>query len=267
MNKTNFNGYIKPGKVFGPIYFVGTYPTSSHLIDTGDGLILLDIGYHDTFDLLLDNINELGFDVNDIKIILISHGHFDHTGPAKILRDMTGAKIYMSKKDLKMVIGECDYSYSSEWENRDKYYFTPDVLLSDGDIVSLGNISIKCIETPGHTDGTLSFFFDVTDGENTHLAGMFGGAGTNTLTEEFLLEFNLPFENRKKFLNSIDLLEKINVEIFLGNHVVNNKTDIKLERVRNGEKYAFYAPEEWKVFLKSRKQRLFDVIKEDKSEH
>ena len=267
MDKTKLSGYIKPGKVFGPIYFVGTYPTSAHLIDTGDGLILLDTGYPETTWLIIDNIKELGFDINDIKIILLSHGHYDHTGAAKELRELTGAKIYIGEQDLKAVTGESDYSLSGDLPDRDKHYLTPDVCISDGDTITLGNISINCISTPGHTDGTMSFMFNVTDGEKTYLAGMFGGAGTNTLTEEFLNRFGLPFENRKKFLNSIDILSKYDVEIFLGNHAVNNHTDLKLERVRNGEAYAFYAPDEWHSFLESRRQRLAQVIKEDKSKH
>ncbi len=267
MNNTEIKGYIKPGKVFGPIYFVGTKPASSHLIDTGEGLILLDIGYPENLELVMNNIEELGFSVKDIKIILISHGHYDHIGPAKVLREITGAKIYLGEKDLKMVTGECDYSLSSTLPERSNYYLTPDVLLKDGDVVTLGNISIKCLSTPGHTDGTLSFFFDVTDGEKSCLAGMFGGAGTNTLTEEFLTRFNFPFENRNKFLNSIELLEKINVEIFLGNHVANNRTDIKLDMVRNGDAMVFYTPEEWQTFLNERRKRLYQVIKKDKQFH
>lgn len=264
MDKTEISGYLKPGKVFGPIYFVGTYPTSSHLIDTGEGLILVDIGYPATLWIVLENIKELGFDVKDIKIILISHGHYDHIGAAKELREITGAKIYVGAEDLKLVTGEDDPPLSSDWTDRHLHYLTPDVLIRDGDIIELGNISIKCLSTPGHTDGTMSFFFEVTDREKRFLAGMFGGGGTNTLTEEFLTRFKLPFENREKFLKSIDALSKYNVEIFLGNHAKDNRTDIKLERVRNGEADAFYAPDEWLSYLNERRERLSQVISEDK---
>ncbi|WP_231322829.1 MBL fold metallo-hydrolase, partial [Escherichia coli] len=68
--KANFwEGYVRPGKVFGNIYFVGTRPASSHLIDTGDGLILLDAGFPEAIDGLLENIRSLGFDPMDIRII------------------------------------------------------------------------------------------------------------------------------------------------------------------------------------------------------
>ena len=267
VKKSDYNGYIKSGKVLGPIYFVGTRATSAHLIDTGDGLILLDTVYPDALWLLTDNINELGFDIKDIKIILLSHGHYDHTATAKAIREMSGAKIYISGYDRKMVTGEEDPLLLPEWTDREKSYFTPDICLKNGDIIKLGNIEITCLSTPGHTDGTMSFFFDVSDGENLYRAGMFGGAGTNTLTEEVLTRFNLPFENRKKFLKSLELLSVQKVEVFLGNHVENNKTDQKLEEVRKGKKDAFIVPNEWNDFLESRRKKLFDVIRQDKTKH
>ena len=74
----------------------------------------------------------------------------------------------------------------------------------DGNCVSLVNTAVLCLSTPGHTDGTMSFFFDVTDGKRRYRAGMFGGAGTNTLTGEFLSAHSLPHSNRDLFFASID---------------------------------------------------------------
>ncbi len=267
MNKLEVEGYLKPGKVFGPIYFVGTYFGSSHLIDTGDGLILLDVSFPENLRIVTENIKELGFDIKDIKIILISHGHYDHFGAAKQLRETTEAKIYVGEKDLKLVTGENDLALLGDLKNKEKYCFYPDVMIKDGDVINLGNVSIECLSTPGHTDGTMSFFFDVADGKTTYRVGMFGGARTNTLTAEFLMRFNLPFENRTKFLNSLEMLSSQEVEIFLGNHAVNNHTAEKLELVRNGEAKAFYAPNEWQFHLKERKDRLCEVINSDKLEH
>ena len=71
-------GYIKPQKVFGNIYFVGIREASTHIIDTGEGLILIDPGMPETVGVVIDNIKELGFDVKDIKIILISHLRATH---------------------------------------------------------------------------------------------------------------------------------------------------------------------------------------------
>ena len=73
-------GDMKPFRLAGNIYFVGTYKASSHLIDTGDGLILIDTGYEETADVIVESVGALGFDIRDIKYILHSHGHYDHAG-------------------------------------------------------------------------------------------------------------------------------------------------------------------------------------------
>ena len=265
MKSNFFEGYIRPCRIFGNLYFVGTRPASSHLIDTGDGLILIDAGFPEALDELVKNISALGFDPMDIRIILLSHGHYDHAGAARDLAKMTGADIYIGKGDLKMVTGEEDSSLAELFCVSYTQFFTPDVLLSDGDRVSLGNTEILCVSTPGHTDGTMSFFFDITDGEGHYRVGMFGGAGTNTLTGEFLSSHSLPYSSRDLFFGSIERLKQERVEIFLGNHVGNNDTEGKLQRVESGEKDAFFAPDGWMAFLKERENRLKEIIEKERN--
>ncbi|MBQ4120364.1 MAG: MBL fold metallo-hydrolase [Clostridia bacterium] len=263
MKKHLYDGFIKPGKVFGNIYFVGTRPASTHIIDTGEGLILIDSGLPETLWIVLDNIRELGFSEKDIKVILMSHGHYDHAGATLDLVKLTCAKTYIGKDDFKMVNGQEDTSLAEIFGAKYTGAFTPDVLLSDGDIVTLGNTSVLCVSTPGHTDGTMSFFFNTTDGEKSYLAGMHGGVGTNTLTLDFLTKNGLPFENRKKYIDGINRIKDKKVEIFLGNHVKNNNTVEKLQRVAKGEKNAFLAPKEWKAFLEERIKNLRIIIERE----
>lgn len=262
-DKYLYDGFIKPGKIFGNLYFVGTRPASSHLIDTGDGLILIDSGMPDALWIVLDNVRELGFREKDIKIILMSHGHYDHAGATRELKELTGAKTYIGKGDLKMVTGEEDTALSDVPNYRYTYNFIPDVLLEDGDCVTLGSTTILCLSTPGHTDGTMSFFFNVSDKEKTYLAGMHGGVGSNTLTREFLQKHSLPLSNRDKFLKGLERVKEKKVEIFLGNHVANNSTEEKLSRVEAGEKDAFYGPEEWQWFLEQTKNKIKSLIEKE----
>ena len=265
MSKIPFwEGYIPPGKIFGNLYFVGTRPASTHLIDTGDGLILIDPGFPEAVEQILENIRSIGFNPLDIRKILLSHGHYDHAGATKAFIALTGATVYLGKKDLKMVTGAENSSLAEEeFGVAFTDFFTPDVLLNDEDHVTLGNTDVLCLSTPGHTAGTMSFFFNVTDGTTTYCAGMHGGVGTNTLTKAFLTEHGLPFTNRDVFLNSLEKVKGEPVEIFLGNHVGNNDTEGKLQRVHNGEKLAFLAPNEWLTFLESRKERLNNLISKE----
>ena len=74
-----YEGRIEPFRIIGNVYFVGTFQASSHLIDTGDGLILIDTGYSNTLYLVLRSIYKLGFKPEDIKYIVHTHWHWDHT--------------------------------------------------------------------------------------------------------------------------------------------------------------------------------------------
>ena len=72
-------------KLYGNVYFVGTSHASTHLIDTGDGLLMLDSGYQESLYLVLEGIQRLGFRTTDLRWILHSHGHIDHVGATKAL--------------------------------------------------------------------------------------------------------------------------------------------------------------------------------------
>lgn len=264
MKKNFYEGYVAPGRVFGNLYFVGTAPASTHVIATEEGLIVIDPGYPEALETVLSNMRTVGLDPMQTRIILCSHGHYDHAGAVLALRNMTGAKTYIGRGDLDMV-EKGIRTWAEELGTEYNEAFTPDVLLDDGDHVTLGSTDILCLSTPGHTEGTLSFFFDVTDGKETFRAGMHGGVGCNTLYASYLKNNGLE-GMREKFLAGLERLKGERVEIFLGNHVGNNNTVAKLARVANGEKKAFVRPEEWIPFLESRKAHLQDIMKSEERE-
>lgn len=249
--------YIKPSKIWGNLYFVGIRAVSTHIIDTGEGLIIIDPGYFESLHMVVDNIWELGFKSKDIKYIVVSHAHVDHMDAVNALAAMSGAKTFIGRDDLPLLTGEL-YHYPLR-------SFQPDVLLDDGDVITLGNTNIRCVSTPGHTDGTMSFFFDVTDGEKTYRAGMFGGAGSNTLRKDFLTKHRLPFENRQKMIDSINKIKGEKVELFLGNHPQHNRTEEKLCLLKAQKENPFIqnSQEEWEQFLDGRLTLINNIIKED----
>ena len=257
LQKNVWEDYIKPAKIFGNLYFIGVRAVCTHLIDTGDGLIIIDPGYYESLYLIINNIWELGFKPKDIKYIVITHAHYDHMDSVADLVAMTGAKTCIARADLPLLTGE-DYHYPIR-------PFTPDVLLEDGDIISLGNTNIRCVATPGHTDGTMSFFFDVTDGENTYRAGIFGGAGTNTLVRSFLEKYNRSPVCRQEMLDSLLKMKKEKVELFLGNHLPNNHTEEKLAVLETAKVNPFIenSQSEWEAFLEERLKKVRKIIDEN----
>ena len=153
MKAQEHKDYIRPGRVFGNLWFVGLRSASTHIIDTGEGLILIDPGFGETLWIVRENIRELGFDEKDIRIILMTHGHYDHAGATAELVRLTGAKTCIGKEDLAMVTGREDSSLAELFGVTFTDFFTPDVLLSDGDHVTLGNTDILRFED-GDKTGT-----------------------------------------------------------------------------------------------------------------
>ena len=262
-----WDGYVKPFKIFGNLYFVGTEPASTHLIDTGEGLILLDTGYQHSLYLVLNNIWELGFSPYDVKYLVHTHGHIDHFGATRALVELTGAKTVLGRPDRDYANGKLDLSYAKELGMEFKETFEPDVLIDDGDIIKLGNTEITCVATPGHTPGAMSYFFNVTDGKETYRAGLHGGMGINTLSAEFLTKYNLPFSLREDFCNSMLRLNQQKVHIFLGNHMQHNNTEEKAKALLSGDNHAFVNPDEWNSYNLWCIENINNMIKKEQNEN
>lgn len=258
-----WEGYIKPFPIWGNLYFVGTVPASSHIIDTGDGLIMLDSGYQQTLYLVIQNMHELGLNPKEIKYIVHTHGHIDHMGVTRALCALTGAKTFLGREDRDYANGKLDLSYAKELDMEYNETFEPDVLLEDGDVITLGNTKIHCVATPGHTPGAMSYVFDVTNGKETYTAALHGGMGINTMCREFLDKYGLSYDCRDRFAAAMDRLREIPVDIFLGNHVQHNHTVEKSEKVFAGDTKAFVVPGEWAEYAQWAKQNMLHMVEEE----
>jgi len=232
-----------PFRMAGNLYFVGTAPASSHLIDTGDGLLLLDTGYADMADLVLGNVKKLGYDPGDIRWIVHSHGHVDHFGATKAIVERTGAKTYIGAPDAPTVRGEDDLSWGQEL-GVECPYFVPDVLVQDRDVLTFGHTKMECVYAPGHTRGTLALFWNI-EGENRPLiAGMHGGMGLNSLSKAYLRAHHLPLSLQEEFAQGLERLGKRHVDVYVGNHAGQNRTFEKAEAGEN-----FVDPAEWGKYM------------------
>ena len=242
MQESPWLGRIPPFCIFGNNYFVGTYQASCHLIDTGDGLIMIDPGDSNTAYLVVNSIYQLGFKPQDIKFIVNTHWHDDHTGATAAFADLTKAKTLIGRDDMKKA----------------EKFFTPDILVDDGDTLCLGNTTVTFVHTPGHTKGTISLFYDDYDGKNTYRIGMFGGAGANTLVPSGF-EYN---GCRDDYFKSLERLKKETVDVFIGNHVWNNDTFTKAKILREGRENPFIDKNIWNEFLEFCHNRALTCIKE-----
>jgi len=266
VTKQPWISYLEPFQIADNLYFVGCEAASSHLITTEEGHILIDTGYPQNLYLVIDAIYKLGFNPRDIKYILHSHGHYDHLGGTKALVELTGAKTYLGAGDVEYANGTVDLTWAKELGCEYYEAFEPDVIMHDGDVIRLGSTEIEVVETPGHTPGTVSFFFDVTYEGKIYRAGMHGGVGTNSMTTDFLQKYNLSTNCRQLFFEGLEKLKQKKVDVFLGNHVWNNQTLQKLERMKAGEHNPFINSEEWIPFLEQCRMNLENELKKEVEE-
>ncbi len=258
-------GDAAPVRILGKLYFVGTRPASTHILDTDDGLIMLDSGYRQSLPLVLSHMRELGLNPMDLRCIVHTHGHIDHMGATAELVRMTGARTFLGREDRDYANGKLDLTYARElgmeWDDA----FEPDVLLTEGDTISLGNTTIRALATPGHTPGCMSYFFDLTEAGKTYRVGLHGGMGINTMSRAFLDKYQLPYSLRTDFFHAMDRLAEEPVDIFLGNHMYHNHTVEKTARVLAGDALAFVDPAEWRAYALWCKDNLANMIKEEET--
>ncbi len=256
--------YVEPFEIADGLYYVGDRRVCIHLIDTGDGLILIDSGYTVTAAyILVDNIWRLGYDPRQVRWIIHTHGHFDHFGASEEFRRLYGAKLAISRVDAESLRKYPKRAIMQE----DSFPLAKipefDYEIEDGEIFELGNTKIRCVLTPGHTAGVLSLFFNVTYNENEYLAGLFGGAGVGNVTLPYLCYCEESYDLPQQMLKSIEKLWNEPVTVHLGNHPLNNDTLAKREMQLKEGGNPFIAPESWQKFLAQTKERLENVIKEN----
>lgn len=253
----------KPFHMVDNVYYVGNTSVSSHLFDTGEGLLLLDTGYMETGYLMLEAIRELGFDPKDIKWILHSHAHIDHFGATRMLVEKYGCKTYMPAADVCMMDEKKELLWTKEFAiHYDPPYdtwFKVDHAIQIGEILTFGNIKMTAYDAGGHTPGTMAYVFELPSGLK---AAMHGGIGLNTLTSAYSRRFGLGTSWREAYAASLDRLEDLQVDVVLGNHPKQSKTFEKLELNADGTNH-FIDPDEWKQFIRTTRETYIKTMAKD----
>jgi metallo-beta-lactamase class B len=164
-----------PFKVFDNLWHVGIQTSSNFLIVTTQGLVLFDATWDDTADYVLDNIRAAGFNPRNVRYLIITHAHIDHFAGAAKIREATGARVVMSLEDWKEV--ERLQAIPGQGRQNPGPRIPREVVVSDGQTLTLGDTTLKFYVTPGHTPGATSTEFQVRDGDRRYRALSPGGLG------------------------------------------------------------------------------------------
>lgn len=164
--------YVKPFeplRIIGNLYYVGTYDLAVYLITTRDGNILINTGVNDSVPGIRANIEKLGFKFGDIKLLLATHGHWDHVAGMTEIKRLTGARMLMHEDDADLLEsgGSMDYRFP---QGRGAIYepIKVDQRLKDGDKVRLGEVELTLHHHPGHTKGASSFTYTVQEARRSY---------------------------------------------------------------------------------------------------
>ncbi len=138
-------------------------PSVAYVIETSAGLILVDAGLEEHHELLLRQVRQLGLDIRDLKMILVTHGHGDHYLGALLLQQATGAKLYAGRGDSQVIreAGPREAVFSTFAMDGVDIHSTPvDVELVGGETIELGDARIRVLATPGHTPGSVCYLLE-----------------------------------------------------------------------------------------------------------
>jgi len=200
--------------VVGDVYFVGNQYVSSYLLDTKEGLILIDCAFLESAYLLFDGIRSLGFNPRDIKKLFLTHGHFDHCGAARIIQEHSRCEIWLGKEDHFFFTERPELIIFEDHVPR----FSIDRAYEYDKRMEFGTLNIRPIHTPGHTPGTTTFFIETVHQGKLVTCALHGGLGINGLSTDELKENRLPLSLQQDFLHSLEYLKTQHVDVILPSH-------------------------------------------------
>ena len=246
-----------PFRIAGNLYYVGSKDLAAYLIVTPKGLILINANLQSSPPLIEKSVRSLGFHFKDIKILLISHAHFDHcAGAAQILK-LTGAKYEVMAPDVPVVEsgGRDDFQYGADRS----MHFPPahvDRVLHDGDMVSLGGTTLTAHLTPGHTKGTTTWTLEEPfDGRRMHVVIV----GSPNVNPGYKLVGNRAYPQiASDYEHGFRVLRSLPCDIFLGAHGEYFGLVEKYARWKAGDKNAFVDPAGYKAYVSDR-ERAFEA--------
>jgi metallo-beta-lactamase class B len=165
---------MEPVKLFDNLYYMGYTDIGAWAITTSDGILLLDTlnSTQDAEELMVPDMRKLGLDPGTIKQAIIGHGHFDHFGGASYFQEK-GVRIALTATDWNL-IERVPPNQTPQQAARPRP--KRDMILTDGQKVTLGDTTVTILSQPGHTEGSIAVMFPVKDKGRTYNALLLSGA-------------------------------------------------------------------------------------------
>ena len=202
----DWNAPFPAHHVIDNIYFVGTAALGTFLITTAAGHILINSDFEATVPSIRQGVEELGFDFEDIRIVLGSHAHGDHMEADALVKELTGAQVMVMSED----VGRLRAMQPGGKEH------PIDRILEDGERVTLGDTALVAHRTPGHTEGCTSWGLEVAENGVSYDALIVCSFGVNA---NYILVDNPDYPQiAEDYRATFAKARALPVDVFLGAH-------------------------------------------------
>ena len=252
-------------RIAGNLYYVGSKGLANYLITTPQGHILINSDLEANVPLIRASIESLGFKFTDVKILLISHAHYDHNAGSAMIKKLTGAKYMVMDADVPVVEsgGKSDFQYGNDPTS----LYPPtkvDRVLRDGDEVKLGDAVLTARLTPGHTKGCTTWTMKVKDGEKNRDVVIVGSPNVNPGYK--LVGNSLYPRMAEDFERTFQVLKSLPCDYFLGAHGSYFDMETKYSQLKAGKTNAFIDPEGYKNYVADRERAFRTELAKQKGE-
>jgi metallo-beta-lactamase class B len=248
-----------PFRIAGNLYYVGSKGLANYLITTPQGHILINSDLEANVPLIKASVEKLGFKFGDIKILLISHAHWDHNAASATIKKLTGASYMVMDADVPNVEsgGKTDFQYGNNADNRYPPT-TVDRVLHDGDPVKLGDALLVAHLTPGHTKGCTTWTMKVRDAGQTYDVVIVGSPNVNP---GYKLVNNSAYPAiAADYERMFAVLKALPIDIFLGAHGDYFGMKEKYARMEPGAPNPFIDPDGYKTFVAQKERDFRDEL-------
>src|ERR1700730_7051726 len=254
-----------PYHIIGNIHYVGSKGLASYLITTSQGHILINSNLDTSVPLIRESIEKLGFRFRDVKILLISHAHWDHCAGSARIKELTGARYMVMDTDAPEI--EAGGKGNFQYGNSTNTLYTPakvDRVLHDGDEVKLGETVLVAHLTPGHTKGCTTWTMKASVGGKSYNVVIVGSPNVNP---GYQLVHNSRYPRiAQDYERTFRVLKSLPCDVFLGAHGSYYDMDAKLLRMKDGGPNPFIDPKGYKSYVAEREQSFRAELKKQ-SEH
>jgi metallo-beta-lactamase class B len=249
-------------KLIGNVYWVGTYDLSTYLITTDAGHILINTGFADTVPLIAEGVEQLGFDLDDVEILLATHAHGDHVAGLAELKRLTGAQMWMSEQDAVLLEngGISDFRFG---DGRTPSFEAVQVdrRLKDQDTIELGGVTLTAHHHPGHTKGATSFTLTVREAGRDYRVGIINMGGINAgVTVSGMPNYPTIAED---YARTFAAQKALSVDVFLASHAAQFGMH---EKYKPGDAYEpnrFVDPQGYRAAVERLERRYLDQLAQE----